>query len=623
MPNAGLSATVSRARQAVLRSGLDTCPDGRLLSAFLADRDADAFAELVARFGPMVFAVCRRVTGHRQDAEDAFQATFVVLARKAAAVSPREAVGSWLYGVAVRTALEARTVAAKRLARETPTARLSAVARPEQEPDDLEVLLHEELAELPEKFRTLLVLCDLRGEPQTDVAQRLGLPAGTVYSRLAKARSLLAGRLRQRGVVLSAAGLTTALAGSGQAAVPAGLPPKAVSAALTPDSASAAVAALSNGVFRTMLLQKLVVGAACGLLLAAACLAVQLAVPNALANDPPKPPVLLVVQDKPGDDKKPPPAPKPAGPGTLLLAREGGLVALTPEGKEGDELSPPKDARSTFQGRLSPDGTHAAFVVNRGKPRGPGDNLDDPWPFQVIISKLGAAEPTASADFSTKGFFSLCWAPDGKKVLVTNDTVGDGTLERVLVDAASGKTEPIELPAGVRVLDWSRDGKTFLVIYRKDKSYRLGLAGKGDQEARELTELKVRFGSIVARFSPDGKKVLFTDADPEKKDAFKWHRSSLPHVLDVATKKREPLADFPEDAQCLGLAWSPDGKRVAYTWVQLHPDLLKKDMLNIADEKETEAFLIVADADGKNQKVVKSAKIGNTANSIFGSIDWR
>src|SRR5581483_11030619 len=112
MPHPGLSATVSRARRAALRSAPECRSDGRLLGDFLAGRDPDAFAELVARFAPMVFAVCRRVTGHHQDAEDAFQAVFVVLARKGSSVAPREAVGAWLHGVAVRTALEARAVAA-------------------------------------------------------------------------------------------------------------------------------------------------------------------------------------------------------------------------------------------------------------------------------------------------------------------------------------------------------------------------------------------------------------------------------------------------------------------------------------------------------------------------------
>jgi Tol biopolymer transport system component len=118
----------------------------------------------------------------------------------------------------------------------------------------------------------------------------------------------------------------------------------------------------------------------------------------------------------------------------------------------------------------------------------------------------------------------------------------------------------------------------------------------------------VRFaGSAVGRLSPDGKKILFTVADPDQKDAYKWHRSSLPHVLDIATKKRQALAEFPNDAQCISLAWSPDGKRIAYTWTQLHPGLLKKDTLGPDDTAiPTEAFLIVADADGKNAKTIAS-----------------
>jgi Tol biopolymer transport system component len=302
------------------------------------------------------------------------------------------------------------------------------------------------------------------------------------------------------------------------------------------------------------------------------------------------------------------------------------LIALTPEGKEeGGELTPPKDARSTFQGRLSPDGTRAAFVVNKGEPRGPNDDLDAPWPFQVIIRKLGAADSIAVVDFAVKGLLTVSWAPDGKKVLVTNDARADGSLDHILVDAATGKKEAINLPADARVLDWSRDGKTFLVLYRKDKKYRLGLAESADKQVRELTELKVRMSDgIVGRLSPDGSKVLFTDADPTQKDAYKWHRSSQPHVLDVVTRKREKIAEFPDNAQALGLAWSPDAKRIAYTWVQLHPDWLKKDIVNIQDDAiATEAFLIVADADGRNAKTVSSGKNNSVSNAIYGSIDWR
>ena len=126
----------------------------------------------------------------------------------------------------------------------------------------------------------------------------------------------------------------------------------------------------------------------------------------------------------------------------------------------------------------------------------------------------------------------------------------------------------------------------------------------------------------MARLSPDGKQVLFIDADPENdKDAHKWGMSARPYLLDVATRKRMPLGDFPTNAQATGVAWSPNGKRVAYTWKQNHLDRLKKDQL--VTSVETEAFLIVVDADGKNPQTVSSAKVDNLINPILISIDWR
>jgi Tol biopolymer transport system component len=212
----------------------------------------------------------------------------------------------------------------------------------------------------------------------------------------------------------------------------------------------------------------------------------------------------------------------------------------------------------------------------------------------------------------------------GKRLLVTK-LVKEQPNDSFLLDPDTGKTEPVELPGGVRPLDWSRDGKTFLVVYDKEKKLHLGLLDKGGMVVRELTELKVRFEYLIAaRLSPDGHKVLFTDADPERKDAHKWNRSSLPYVLDVVTKKRQPLADFPENAQAIGVAWSPDGKRVAYTWTQLHPELLKKTTVNINElEIPTEAFLIVANADGSNAKTITSGQSYAADKPLYISVDWR
>jgi RNA polymerase sigma factor (sigma-70 family) len=189
--------------------------DGHLLESFVAARDESAFAALVRRHGPMVLGVCRRILGHHQDAEDAFQVTFLVLARRAAVVTPRELVGSWLYGVARRTALTARARIDRRHTRELQVQELPEQAvEPVPNGQELRQVLDSELSRLPSKYRVPLVLCELEARPRKEVARLLGLPVGTLSSRLAKARHLLGGRVARRGVVLPAGTLAAALAGS-------------------------------------------------------------------------------------------------------------------------------------------------------------------------------------------------------------------------------------------------------------------------------------------------------------------------------------------------------------------------------------------------------------------------
>lgn len=252
--------------------------DGQLLGAFVADRDPDAFAGLVRRHGPMVFGVCRRVVGDHATAEDAFQAVFLVLARRAATVKPREQVGNWLYGVAYRTAMKARTVQARRRSREKQVDAMPeppAPPTPEDVWSDLRPVIDEELARLPDKLRLPVVLCDLEGRPQREVARSLGVPPATLATRLASARRLLADRLTRRGVALSGGALAGVLAGNAAAhAVPRALADGVVRAAeqiaagvgtlgTTGTLVSAHAVQLSEGVMRMMLVAKLkVVGAA-------------------------------------------------------------------------------------------------------------------------------------------------------------------------------------------------------------------------------------------------------------------------------------------------------------------------------------------------------------------------
>src|SRR5436305_15255081 len=158
--------------------------DAELLGRFAARRDEAAFAALLRRHGPMVLGACRRVLGNHADAEDAFQATFLVLVKKAASLTRRAALGGWLHGVARRTALCARRAGARRRAKEQARARPDAQGEAVQ--DDWLPLLDEEVGRLPEHYRLPIVLCDLEGKTRKEAAARLGWPPGTVAGRLAR-----------------------------------------------------------------------------------------------------------------------------------------------------------------------------------------------------------------------------------------------------------------------------------------------------------------------------------------------------------------------------------------------------------------------------------------------------
>jgi RNA polymerase sigma factor (sigma-70 family) len=191
--------------------------DCELLGRFAAARDAAAFAELVRRHGPVVLTACRRGVGHHHDADDAFQAVFLVLARRAGAIRRPELLGNWLYRVAVRVARNARRAAARRRIREVQAVDSPEPVAPAAVPDDLGPVLDEELGRLPAWYRDAVVLCDLRGLSRADAASALGIPLGTLASRLDGGRKRLAARLGRRGVTLSVAAV---LSGARAAAVP-------------------------------------------------------------------------------------------------------------------------------------------------------------------------------------------------------------------------------------------------------------------------------------------------------------------------------------------------------------------------------------------------------------------
>jgi RNA polymerase sigma factor (sigma-70 family) len=261
-----LSKVLQEIGSAGLRQNGGGLTDGQLLECFLSHRNEAAFEALVRRHGPMVLGVCRRVLAHAQDAEDAFQATFLVLARKAASVEPRELVGNFLYGVAYRTALDARTASARRRARER---QVRDMPEPEatvpSADDDWRPVLDQELSRLPEKYRVPVVLCELEGRSRKDVAGQLAIPEGTLSSRLATARRMLAKRLARRGLALTAGALALGLSAQVAAAgVSVPLVTSTVKAATQLAAGAAAravvsanVAALTEGVLKAMFLNKL------------------------------------------------------------------------------------------------------------------------------------------------------------------------------------------------------------------------------------------------------------------------------------------------------------------------------------------------------------------------------
>jgi RNA polymerase sigma factor (sigma-70 family) len=214
MTQIGLNLAVRHLRALVETRDLADAADGDLLERFARRRDEAAFAMLLRRHGPMVLAVGRRIVRQVQDAEDVFQAAFLLLARQAHTIRKRESVGCWLHGVAQRLALRLRSQTIQRSQRERQAAAMRETVPSDAAWRELQSVLDEELARLPANYRAAVVACCLEGKTQEEAAGQLGCPLGTVRSRLARGRKLLHARLTRRGLTLSAAALATALTAS-------------------------------------------------------------------------------------------------------------------------------------------------------------------------------------------------------------------------------------------------------------------------------------------------------------------------------------------------------------------------------------------------------------------------
>jgi len=360
-------------------AGLSQCDDqsdAQLLERFTRDHDQAAFESLVQRHGPVVWGVCRRLLFEANDAEDAFQATFLVLVRKPGSVKKQASLGSWLYGVAYRVALRARADAARRRHHERQVADMGPSEPAHDESwRELRPVLDAELSRLPEKFRAPLILCYLQSKTNEQAAQELGWPVGSISKRLAEGRDLLRERLSHRGITLSAAGLGTVLAhNAATAAAPSTVVDTTVTVAhvmVTTKAATAAVAAasvasLTEGVVRTMALEKLKLA---GLALAAliALTGSSLLVHRALADKPPVAPGQAAADAKATAEQV-------AGPATALTPAHYGKLASMIKPQPGESkwaeipwLSNVADAR---QKAVAQDKPILVWAAGGGEPLG-------------------------------------------------------------------------------------------------------------------------------------------------------------------------------------------------------------------------------------------------------------
>ena len=258
------SETVGRDLEALFQVGIVAgTSDEQLLERFMAGNDHSgqvAFEEIVRRHGPMVLGVCGRILMDPSAAEDAFQATFLVLALKARSVRNRESLGAWLHGVSVRVARRARVTDRRRRQVPLPDDGLARSDNNVSELAELRLILDEELGRLPEKYRRPVVLCYLEGQTQEEAVRVLGWSKGTVSGRLARAKELLRGRLARRGLSCTGALVGACLVpATTSAAVPSALLLPTVRAAtaarltgLQASITSAQVKALARGILEAM-----------------------------------------------------------------------------------------------------------------------------------------------------------------------------------------------------------------------------------------------------------------------------------------------------------------------------------------------------------------------------------
>ncbi len=513
--------------------------DGDLLTRYRTTRNQEAFGALVRRHGPMVFGVCNRVLRDSHAADDAFQATFLVLATKADTVRPPDRLGPWLYGVAYRTALKARGRAFRRQQVEQRYATEVANRAPGGTSDDADMLpvIDEQLNALPEKYRTPLVLCAMQGLNKAEAAERLGLPEGTVSSRLARAREMLRDRLARRGFVVPLVALAAVLtADTLQAAVPAALVVTGTEIAVGTAIVPTTVLTLSNEVLRSMILLKLKSLCAIALSVTLACGGFGVYTLNADEKKPVKPgekpaaqpvkpgekPAVKPDGEKPApgkpDGEKPKPAPKFGGKvasvdakaNTIMLAikGDGGVVEkmyplaqgakVFVDGKEAKLEAVPKNATASFLANAQKDGTLPQITELRVT----GSNITG------IVKQADATSVTLDGEKAARTFKLAADGKvtvGGKEAKLADIKAGDKITVTLTADESAALTistgtkgdgeKPVKTPKFTGKIS-SLDPATRTVM----------LAGKGEGGK----EIAVKI-TADAKITIDGKSSKFAD----------------------------------------------------------------------------------------------------------------
>jgi len=585
---------------------IEALTDEELVGRFVQSRDAAAFEILIWRHGPMVWTTCRRILRHQHDIEDAFQATFLALARTARSISNRQSAGGWLHRVAVNAALKLK---AKRLTGGL-AANIPAPTGGGPDGGELTGVLDEELNRLPERLRSVFVLCCLEGMTSPEAARELGCPAGTVDSRLHAARARLRDRLSRRGFGPGAfAGLITTT-----------LPPATASAAairmVSGIPSSPAVELLASQARRMMmqstLATKSILGGALAVILAGAAWVAAGPRDNAPAVVKP-----LVAA----------PAPRQVlrGEGKIVLWREGHPVAIRPSTKE---MVPLATGVESKYGNLwlSPDGKRLLiYQVNRLTVLPEDPEKRDRCFFR-------AADEKETVEIKVEGV-SLChsfWGADSQRVygygLVIPNGQGpfpepDLTADFInwSFDVTTGKVMRLKVPGNVSVLDRSPDGKAFLVLrYEKVKgdprAYSLGLLPTdGGPFVRLTKEGEATAGGF--RFSPDGRSALGTVYRNERGDL-------VPELVtfDLRTRARTVVA-VPKDGRVSGACWSPDGKQIAFIWETKAGYEKRNKVMEgpvVLGREKYELTISIARPDGSDARNIHAED-----QYWCGSIDWQ